>query len=224
MIEATVRNYLNTSAPRRLVVLEPLKVTITNFPFDKPQSITVPNFPNDPTKGSHQVIFDRVIYIEQSDFKENPEKGYHRLSPEQPVGLRHAGYVIRVTEVKKDASGKVQELICSCESAEKAGKPKAFVQWVSQPIKIEVRLYEQLFLHKNPEDPSEVPNGYLSDCNPNSLKIVTSYTDASLLENLSIYDRFQFERIGFFSVDPDTTKTSAVFNRTVTLKEDAGKN
>ncbi|XP_031621743.1 probable glutamine--tRNA ligase [Contarinia nasturtii] len=224
MIEATVRNYLNTSAPRRLVVLEPVKVTLTNFPFDKPQSITVPNFPNDPTKGTHQVIFDKVIYIEQSDFKENPEKGYHRLSPEQTVGLRHAGYVIRVTEVKKDTTGQVQELICSCESSEKAGKPKAFIQWVSQPKQIQVRLYEQLFLHKNPEDSNEVPNGYLSDCNPNSLKIVTSYTDASLLDNLKVYDRFQFERIGFFSVDPDTSKSCAVFNRTVTLKEDAGKN
>lgn len=224
MIEATVRNYLNTTAPRRLVVLEPLKVTITNFPFDKPQSIAVPNFPNDLSKGSHQVILDSVIYIEKSDFKENPEKGYHRLSSEQTVGLRHAGYVIRVTDVKKDAKGEVQELICSCESIEKAAKPKAFIQWVSQPQKVEVRLYEQLFLHKNPEDPNEVPNGFLSDCNPNSLKVVTSYVDASLLKNLKVYDRFQFERIGFFSVDTDSNERLPVFNRTVTLKEDAGKN
>lgn len=223
MIDATVRNYLNTTAPRRLIVLEPLKMTLTNFPFDKPQTIIVPNFPNDLSKGSHQVTFDKIIYIERSDFKENPEKGYRRLSLEQSVGLRHAGYVINVTDVKKDAKGQIQELICCCEIAEKATKPKAFVQWVSQPKEIEVRLYEQLFLHKNPEDSNEVPNGYLSDCNPNSLKIVTSYTDASLLDNLKVYDRFQFERIGFFSVDTDATKTHAVFNRTVTLKEDAGK-
>lgn len=224
MIEASVRNYLNTTAPRRLVVLEPLKVTLTNFPSDKPQSISVPNFPNDASKGTHQVTFDKVIYIERSDFKENPEKGYHRLSAEQTVGLRHAGYVIRVTEVKKDAQGQVQELICTCESSDSTAKPKAFVQWVSQPSQIEVRLYEQLFLHKNPEDTNEVPNGFLSDCNPNSLKVVTSYVDASLLNDLKPYERFQFERIGFFSVDPDTMKTKAVFNRTVTLKEDAGKN
>lgn len=224
MIEASVRNYLNTTAPRRLVVLEPLKVTLTNFPSDKPQSISVPNFPNDASKGTHQVTFDKVIYIERSDFKENPEKGYHRLSPEQTVGLRHAGYVIRVTEVKKDAQGQVQELICTCESSDSTSKPKAFVQWVSQPSQIEVRLYEQLFLHKNPEDTNEVPNGFLSDCNPSSLKVVTSYVDTSLLNDLKPYERFQFERIGFFSVDPDTTKTKAVFNRTVTLKEDAGKN
>lgn len=224
MIEASVRNYLNVNAPRRLVVLEPLKVTITNFPYEKPQSLEVPNFPNDPSKGSHLVTFDKVIYIEKSDFKENPEKGYHRLSPEQTVGLRHASYVIRVTEIKKDANGEVNELICTCESIEKAAKPKAFIQWVSQPHKIEVRLYEPLFYHRNPEDANEVPNGFLSDCNPNSLKVVTSYADASLLQNLKVYDRFQFERIGFFSVDPDTTLGNTVFNRTVTLKEDAGKN
>lgn len=225
MIEATVRNFLNTTAPRRLVVLEPLKITITNFPFDKPQKIDVPNFPNDASKGVHQVTFDKIVYIERSDFKEQPEKGYHRLSPNQAVGLRHAGYVISVTEVKKDGQGEIQELICTCENVEKAIKPKAFVQFVSHPKEIEVRLYEQLFIHKNPEDTNEVPNGFLSDCNPNSLKIVSSYADASLAANLKAYDRFQFERIGFFSVDLDTNNGHRIiFNRTVTLKEDSGKN
>lgn len=224
MIEATVRNYLNTTAPRRLVVLEPLKVTLTNFPYDKPQFIDVPNFPSDPSKGTHKVVFDKVVYIERSDFKEAPEKGYHRLSLNQKVGLRHVSFVIGVTEIKKNDQGEVVELICSCESVETATKPKAFIQWVSQPKEIEVRLYEQLFLHKNPEDTTEVPNGFLSDCNPNSLKVLKSYADASLLDNLKVYDRFQFERIGFFSVDTDTTADHVVFNRTVTLKEDAGKN
>lgn len=224
MLEAIVRNHLNLSASRRLVVLEPLKVTITNFPFDNPQTVDVPNFPNDPSKGVHHVVFDRVIYIERSDFKLNPEKGYHRLSLEQSVGLRHAGFVIKVIEVKKDNAGNVQELVCTCESAEAASKPKAFVQWVSQPIEIEVRLYEPLFFHKNPEDTNEVPNGFLSDCNPNSLNIVQSFADASLGENLKILDCFQFERIGFFSVDQVTKGKRIIFNRTVTLKEDAGKN
>lgn len=224
MLEASVRNHLNLSAPRRLVVLEPLKVTLTNFPYKQPEFINVPNFPNDPEKGTHKVRFDKVIYIERSDFKENPEKGYHRLSPEQAVGLRHCGFVIKVTEVKTDSKGQVQELICSCESTETAMKPKGFIQWVSNPVKIEVRVYESLFYHKNPEDTNEVPNGFLSDCNPNSLTILKSLADASLLENLKVYDKFQFERIGFFSVDPDTNAERAVFNRTVTLKEDAGKN
>lgn len=224
MLEASVRNHLNVTAPRRLVVLEPLKVTLTNFPFDKPQTILVPNFPSDPEKGSHSVTLDRVIYIERSDFKEDPEKGYHRLSPKQGVGLRHAGYVLTLTEAKKNASGDIVELLCTCESTEKATKPKAFVQWVSQPIELEVRLYEPLFFHKNPEDANEVPNGFLSDCNPNSLNVLKSYADKSSFAGAQVYNRFQFERIGFFSVDRDTSDKLVVFNRTVTLKEDSGKN
>lgn len=224
MLEASVRNHLNVSAPRRLVVLEPLKVTITNFPLDKPQSIAVPNFPSDPEKGSHNVVFDRVLYIERSDFKENPEKGYHRLSPNQGVGLRHAGYVLTFVEAKKNASGDVVELICTCETTEKSTKPKAFIQWVSQPVELEVHLYEPLFFHKNPEDTNEVPNGFLSDCNPNSLTIVKSFADRAAFAGVKVYERFQFERIGYFSVDQDTNDKVLVFNRTVTLKEDSGKN
>lgn len=223
MLEASVRDYLNLHAPRRLVVLEPLKVTLTNFPHKEAITISVPDFPTNPEKGSHSIRFDKVIYIERSDFKEVPEKGYRRLSPDQTVGLRHAGFVVKVTQVVKDASGQVTELVCTCESADTATKPKAFIQFVSQPLEIEVRLYEPLFHHKNPEDPNEVPNGFLSDCNPNSLTVLKSYVDASLT-SAKVYDKFQFERIGFFSVDPDTTANHFVFNRTVTLKEDAGKN
>lgn len=224
MLDASVRAHLNVSAPRRLVVLEPLKITLTNFPHTSPVHIEVPNFPNDPSLGNHTVILDKVIYIERSDFKLEPEKGYHRLSPNQSVGLRHAGFIITVIEVKKDASDNVLELLCTCNTTDKATKPKAFIQWVSQPREIEVRLYESLFIHKNPEDANEVPNGFLSDCSPNSLSVIRSFADASLFTNLKVYDRFQFERIGFFSVDPDTSVDRVVFNRTVTLKEDAGKN
>lgn len=224
MLEAAVRDVLNVTAPRKLVVLEPLKVTITNFLQNTPIKISVPDFPNDPDKGNHEIVFDRVVYIEKSDFKENFEKGYRRLTPEQTVGLRHAGCVLKVTEVKKDSAGNVVELICSCENVEKAEKPKAFIQWVSNPLEIEVRLYEKLFMHKNPEDSLEVPNGFLSDCNKDSLKVLTSYADQSM-KSAKVYDKFQFERIGFFSVDPDSNAASGklVFNRTVTLKEDAGK-
>lgn len=199
-----------------------LQVSITNFPADNPISITVPDFPTNPERGSHSISFDRVVYIEQSDFKEIPEKGYRRLSPTQTVGLRHAGQVIKVTEVKKDASGKVVEIICTCESVDKTEKPKAFIQFVSNPLEIEVRLYESLFFHKNPEDPNEVPGGFLSDCNMDSLTVLKSFVDQSL-KVAKVYDKFQFERIGFFSVDPDTKDQKFVFNRTVTLKEDAGK-
>ena len=130
--------------------------------------------------------------------------------------------MLKVIEIKKDASGKVLELICTCESVDSAEKPKAFIQWVSNPLEIEVRLYESLFFHKNPEDPNEVAGGFLSDCNMNSLTIRKSFVDQSL-KAAKVYDKFQFERIGFFSVDPDTVDNKFVFNRTVTLKEDAGK-
>lgn len=223
MLEASVRDYLNVTAPRVLAVLEPLKITISNFPFDKAQTLVIPNFPNDPSLGSHEIVFDRVIYIEQSDFKECPDKGYRRLAPEQTVGLRHAGYVLKVENVVKNAEGNVTELICLCESTDTSAKPKAFVQWVSHPIEIEVRLYESLFRHKNPEDVNEVPGGFLSDCNMDSLTKLTSYVDASM-SKCKVYDKFQFERIGFFSVDTDSTTERLVFNRTVTSKEDPGKN
>lgn len=223
MLEASVRDVLNITAARRLVVLEPLKITITNFISDKPIKLNVPDFPGQTdSKSSHDIIFDRVVYIEQSDFKETPEKGYRRLSPAQTVGLRHAGVVLKVAEVKKDASGKVVELLCSCEKAETAEKPKAFIQWVSDPFEIEVRLYERLFVHKNPEDPNEVPKGFISDCNQDSLRVLNSYADKAI-KSAKVYDKFQFERIGFFSVDPDSSEGKLVFNRTVSLKEDSAK-
>lgn len=223
MLEAAVRDVLNTTAPRTLVVLEPLKVTIKNFPSSDPVTISVPDFPNAPDNSSHNIIFDRVIYIEKSDFKECPEKGYRRLTPSQSVGLRYANYVISVSQVIRDpVTSEITELIASCESTDVAPKPKAFIQFVSKPISIEVRLYELLFKHKNPEDSSQVPGGFLSDCNKDSLTILKSYADSSLA-NAKIYDKFQFERIGFFSVDTDSTKSNLVFNRTVTLKEDSGK-
>lgn len=223
MLEASVRDVLNVTAARRLVVLEPLKITISNFISDKPIKLNVPDFPGQTdSKSSHDIIFDRVVYIEQSDFKETPEKGYRRLSPTQTVGLRHAGVVLKVTEVKKDAAGKVLELICTCEKAETAEKPKAFIQWVSDPFEIEVRLYERLFIHKNPEDVNEVPKGFLSDCNQDSLRVLKSYVDKAI-KSAKVYDKFQFERIGFFSVDPDSSDRVLVFNRTVSLKEDSAK-
>ncbi|XP_075972930.1 glutaminyl-tRNA synthetase [Anticarsia gemmatalis] len=222
MLDAAVRDLLNVSAPRVMVVLEPLKITITNFPSEKPIQVTVPDFPNEPDKGSHTVVFNKVLYIEATDFKEEPEKGYRRLTPKQTVGLRHAGYVIKVSKVIKDASNKVVEVECTAQPADSAEKPKAFIHWVSEPVAIEVRLYEPLFKHKNPEDPNEVPEGFLSDCREDTLKVVTAYADASI-KGAKVYDKFQFERIGFFSVDPDTTASHVIFNRTVSLKEDTGK-
>lgn len=224
VLEASVRDVLNLTAPRALVVLEPLKIVITNFPHAFPLEISVPNFPSNPESGgTHSIWLDKVLYIERTDFSENPMKGYRRLTPTQSVGLRYSGFIIKVTEVVKDDTGAIIEIRCTCENNESTEKPKAFVHWVSLPNEIEVRLYDKLFKHKNPEDSNEVPGGFLSDCNIDSLRVITAYGDASL-RKAQVYDKYQFERVGYFSVDPDSREEHLVFNRTVTLKEDAGKN
>lgn len=221
-LEACVRDVLNITAPRVLVVLEPLKVTILNFPHEAPLAISVHDFPNNPQKGSHNIWLFKEVYIERTDFSEFTDKSYRRLTPLQAVGLRYAGIVIKVQEMIRNSNGEIIELKCVCESIETAEKPKAFIQWVSNPVPIEVRLYDNLFKHKNPEDVAEVPGGFLSDCNSVSLRVVTAYGDASLLM-AKAYDKFQFERIGYFSVDPISCEGHLVFNRTVTLKEDSEK-
>ncbi|XP_077369978.1 glutamine--tRNA ligase [Festucalex cinctus] len=223
LLEACVRDVLNETAPRAMAVLEPLKVTIVNLPEGSKSEVQVPDFPANEAKGSHTVPFKSTIFIEQSDFREVMEKGYKRLTLEQPVGLRHAGYVISVKKVIKDAQGQVVELEVSCCSSDTAEKPKAFVHWVSEPLKCEVRIYERLFLHKHPEDPAEVPNGFLSDINPNSMQVINSAFVDTSVKGAKVLDKFQFERVGYFSLDPDTTADKLVFNRTVTLKEDPGK-
>ncbi|MCJ8735208.1 hypothetical protein PDJAM_G00244430 [Pangasius djambal] len=223
MLEACVRDVLNETAPRAMAVLEPLKVTITNLPAGAQTEIRVPDFPADESKGSHVVPFSKTIFIEQSDFREVMEKGYKRLTPGQPVGLRHAGYVISLQRVIKDNSGKVVELEVTCTSSDSAEKPKAFIHWVCEPLQCEVRLYERLFLHKNPEDSSEVPNGFLSDINLNSLQLIENALTDRSVSKAKVFDKFQFERVGYFSLDPDSTADKLVFNRTVTLREDPGK-
>uniref|UniRef100_A0A671KYT9 Glutamine--tRNA ligase n=1 Tax=Sinocyclocheilus anshuiensis TaxID=1608454 RepID=A0A671KYT9_9TELE len=221
LLESCVREVLNDTAPRAMAILEPLKVTITNLPTNK--EVRVPDFPANEAKGSHVVPFSKTIFIEQSDFREVMEKGYKRLTPDQPVGLRHAGYVISVQRVIKDGCGKVCELEVTCASSDSVEKPKAFIHWVSDPLRCEVRLYERLFLHKNPEDPAEVPAGFLSDINPNSLTGIECALVDHSVGKAKVFDKFQFERVGYFSLDPDSTSEKLVFNRTVTLKEDPGK-
>ncbi|XP_034067049.1 glutamine--tRNA ligase [Gymnodraco acuticeps] len=223
LLESCVRDVLNEQAPRVMAVLEPLKVTITNLAENAKSDVRVPDFPANEARGSHTVPFTRTIFIEQSDFREVMEKGYKRLTPDQPVGLRHAGYVISVQKIIKDAQGKVVELEVNCCSSDTAEKPKAFIHWVSQPLVCEVRLYERLFLHKYPEDPSEVPNGFLTDINPLSMHTISSALVDTSVKGAKVLDKFQFERVGYFSLDPDSTADKLVFNRTVTLKEDPGK-
>nr|KAF6475850.1 hypothetical protein HJG63_016232 [Rousettus aegyptiacus] len=223
LLEACVRDVLNDTAPRAMAVLEPLQVTITNFPAVKSLDIQVPNFPADETKGFHQVPFGSIVFIERTDFKEEPEPGYKRLAWGQPAGLRHTGYVIELQHVIKGPSGCVESLEVTCRRADAGEKPKAFIHWVSQPLTCEIRLYERLFQHKNPEDPAEVPGGFLSDLNPASLQVVEAALVDCSVALAKPFDKFQFERLGYFSVDPDSSQGQLVFNRTVTLREDPGK-
>ncbi|KAL8558848.1 putative glutamine--tRNA ligase [Nucella lapillus] len=224
MLESCVREVLNINAPRAMAVLDPLKVVIQNFPADHPGVVTVPNFPADESKGSHSVPLTSTIYIERSDFREEADKNYKRLAVNQTVGLRHAGLVIIVDKVVKDGEGQVTELVVKCGTATDSAKPKAFIHWVSQPLHCEVRLYETLFHHRSPEDPSEVPGGFLTDVNKDSLTVLRHVLVDTSVKKAKMYDKFQFERNGFFSVDPDSSPDKLVFNRTVTLKEDPGKN
>jgi glutaminyl-tRNA synthetase len=219
MLEAVVRDHLNVSAPRTMAVLDPVKVTITNHAGDR--VIQVPDFPNDPDKGSHNVQFSNPIYIDRSDYRSVDEKGYRRLSPGQAVGLRYAGVVLSLVEaVTKD--GKVIELKVKATPVGEAEKPKAFIQWVANPVDVEVRMYDQTSKHKSPEDTNEVPGGFLTDINPDSLTVFKAKADKHIVHS-KVYDRFQFERIGFFCVDKDSSAGKPVFNLTVGLKEDTGK-
>ncbi|OQV13125.1 putative glutamine--tRNA ligase [Hypsibius exemplaris] len=224
LLEACVRNVLNETAPRHLVVLEPLKVTILNFPHKAAVAVEALDFPEKPERGKHTIQFAPVIYIERSDFRKDADKNFKRLTPTQHVGLRYANVVLEVKKVIEGADGEPLELHVECKPLGDAEKPKGFIHWVADPIVVEARLYERLFRHKSPEDPSEVPGGFLSDCNPDSMRVIPNALADKSLAGAKVYDKFQFERVGFFSVDPDSSADRLVFNRTVSLKEDAAKN
>lgn len=219
MLEAVVRDNLNLTARRTMVVTQPLKITVVNGLTKK--DITVPDFPNEPDRGEHKIVLESPFYIERSDFKEAMESGYRRLCPGQAVGLRYAGLVIEVVEVVK-ANEEVTEVKVNATPVEEATKPKAFIHWVAAGAPVEVRMYSRLFKHKTPEDPAVVPGGFLEDIADNTLEVRRGLADKYLLGS-KLYDKFQFERIGFFCVDKDTSKDNLVFNLTVGLKEDSGK-
>lgn len=232
MLDAVVRDCLNVSAPRRMAVLQPLRVRIVDLPPPSTgegsglvRRVMVPDFPGRGSdSGQHSISLSSIVYIERSDYRHTAPADFRRLTAEQPVGLRHTGFSIRLISEQLSADGSLEELVVACESLDaggKAAKPRAFVHWVSEPKSCTVRLYEQLFHHKNPEDPVEVPGGFLSDVNRDSLTEVSALIDQNT--KAAVYDKFQFERLGFFSVDPDSSDERLVFNRTVTLKEDMAK-
>ena len=226
MLEAFVRDELNLNAKRVMAILEPIKVRILNLSDDKKGiKIEVADFPSQLERGHHEIYFDEIVYIEQNDFREaNAEKGYRRLTKDQPVGLRYANFVINLVDIKKEGDRIIELQVSAIPIDKVEKKPKAFIHWVSRPVECEVRLYERLFAHKNPEDKEQVPGGYLSDCNLDSLKVIKNALVESSILTAKIYDKFQFERVGFFSVDTDTQKDRFVFNRTVLLNESKGKN
>uniref|UniRef100_A0A2K5DJM5 Glutamine--tRNA ligase n=1 Tax=Aotus nancymaae TaxID=37293 RepID=A0A2K5DJM5_AOTNA len=206
-----------------MAVLESLCIIITSLPAAKSLDIQVPNVPADETKDFHPVPFALIVFIERTDFKEEPKPGFKHLAWGQPVCLRHTGYVIELQHVVKGPNGCVESLEVTCRRADAGEKPKAFIHWVSQPLMCEVRLYERLFQHKNPEDPTEVPGEFLSDLNLASLCVVEAALVDCSVALAKPFDEFQCKRLGYFSVDPDSGKGKLVFNRTVTLKEDPGK-
>ena len=228
LLEFCVREDLNKRAERRMAVLDPLKVVITNYPEDKQETVECVNNPEDESAGRRGVPFGREIWIERSDFMENPPKKYYRLSPGGEVRLRYA-YLIRCDEVIRDAEGRVTELRCTYDPESSGGKSsdgrrvKGVIHWVSaaHAVRAEVRLFDRQFTRESLDDPEEGKT-FLDYLNPESLRKVTGYLEPSLAE-ASVGDKFQFERTGYFCMDRDSAPGRPVFNRTVTLKDSWAK-
>jgi glutaminyl-tRNA synthetase len=225
MLEHFQRDDLNHRASRAMAVLYPLKVTIDNYPEGKEEFVEVANNPEDPSAGTRQVPFSRELYIEQDDFREVPPPKYFRLSPGKEVRLRNA-YFITAQSVVKDEAGNVIEVHCTYDPASRGGnspdgrKVKSTMHWVSAPhaISAELRLYDKLFTKS---DPSNLEEGqtFLDILNPNSLEILSGAKLEPSLSHAKLEDRFQFERVGYFCLDPDSTPGNLVFNRTLALKD-----
>ncbi|KAB2871927.1 MAG: glutamine--tRNA ligase/YqeY domain fusion protein [Bacteroidales bacterium] len=224
LLEFCLREDLNKRAERRMAVLNPLKVVITNYPEGQVEELPATNNPEDESAGKRMVPFSREIFIEQDDFMENPPKKYFRLAPGQEVRLRYA-YFIKCEEVIKDAQGNVVELRCTYDPASRGGnspdgrKVQGTIHWVSaqHAVKAEIRLFDRLFAKADPDDVEEGTD-WKSSINPESLKVIEGLLEPSL-QNVKHLDKFQFERLGYFSVDYDSTSNKLVFNRTVTLKD-----
>src|ERR1035441_4504117 len=225
MLEHFLREDLNKRAPRVMAVLRPLRIVIDNYLEGQVEELEAVNNPEDPAAGTRKVPFSRELYIEQDDFREDPPKKFFRLSPGQEVRLR-AGYFIKCTSVAKDEKGEVVEVHCTYDPETRSGnapdgrKVKATIHWVSaqHAINAEVRLYESLFTK---EDPNDVPEGqeFTANLNPNSLETLTAAKLEPSLASAKPGDRYQFERLGYFCADPDSTSEKLVFNRTVQLRD-----
>ena len=223
LLEFAVREDLNRRAPRVMGVLDPLKLIITNYPEDTSEEMETINNPEDESMGSRTIPFSREIYIERQDFMEDPPRKFFRLGPGREVRLKSA-YIIKCEDFKKDENGEVVEVYCTYDEATRSGGPEAnrkvkgTLHWVSakHAIEAEVRLYDRLFSDPDPAGHKDkTPVDFL---NPDSLTMITGYVEPSLKEAKPL-DHFQFQRLGYFNLDPDSTPGKLVFNRTVPLRD-----
>jgi glutaminyl-tRNA synthetase len=225
MLEHFVREDLNKRAPRVMAVVRPLKVVIDNYPENQVEEMDAVNNPEDASAGTRKVPFSRVLYIEQDDFREVPPKGYFRLSPGREVRLRY-GYFVTCTTLVKNEKGEVVEVHCTYDPASHGGnspdgrKVKSTIHWVSaaHAVDAEVRVYENLFTKENPGDVEEGQD-FTANLNPNSLEVIRDAKLEPSLATAAVGSRYQFERLGYFCVDPESKAGKLVFNRTVALKD-----
>jgi len=229
LLEYFVREDLNKRTLRKMGIIDPLKVVIDNYPEDSSEELDAINNPEDESQGKRIVPFSKVLYIEKQDFMEDPPKKFFRLAPGREVRLRYA-YFIKCNEAVKDASGNITELHCTYDPATKGGdapdgrKVKATLHWVSakHSIPAEVRLYDRLFTSENPLK-TEEGQEFTANLNPGSLEVAKNCRLEPSLKDVSPGEIYQFERLGYFCVDPDSTEGMPVFNRTVTLRDQWAK-
>jgi glutaminyl-tRNA synthetase len=225
LLEHTVRDEFNRIALRRLVVLRPIKVTLINYPEKEVEELDAVNNPEDIKAGTRKLPFGRELFIERDDFMENPPPKYFRLRPGGEVRLKY-GYIIKCNKVVKDGAGNVTELLCTVDLESKSGgatanrKVKGTIHWVSaaRAVTAEVRLYDRLFTVPEPDASGD----FKQLINPNSLEVVNAKCEPDLTKARP-EERYQFERLGYFALDPESTNDRQVWNRTVTLRESWAK-
>lgn len=224
LLEHSIREDLNKNANRVAAVVNPVKLIITNYPEDKVEYLDTENNPEKLEAGVHTMPFTRELYIEREDFMENPPKKFFRMTPGQEVRLKSA-YIVKCTGCKKNEAGDIEEIYCEYDPDTRSGMPasnrkvKGTLHWVSAryAAEAEVRMYDRLFMVENPAEEKE--KDFRELLNPDSLKVVKAYIEPYLAETAEVGNHYQFQRIGYFSVDPDTTPGHLVFNRTVSLKD-----
>ncbi|MCD4683960.1 MAG: glutamine--tRNA ligase/YqeY domain fusion protein [Bacteroidales bacterium] len=228
LLEFSVREHLNKIAPRIFAVLNPLKVIITNYPEGQVEDLDLEINPEDPNIGSRIVPFSKEVYIEQNDFMEDPPRKFFRLGPGREVRLKGA-YIIKCEDYKKDENGNITELYCTYDPETKSGsgtqrKVKGTLHWVSaeHAVDAEVRIYDRLFSNEFPDKVEDDSKDFKSNLNQDSLKVITGKIEPSVKE-AKVLDKFQFQRLGYYCVDPDSTENKLVFNRTVPLRDSWAK-